>query len=257
MFGFYKLFDEGTESPFIKRLYANILWFRDVCLPQNKHHEFDKLYMNVFNPLYDCRRCVLETYSLLCQYADKVNKGQIIQAFPKSFSVNETIDEELRNLFNHFVNNGLRAYKNIQKLTSAYELDIGPLYQQDKNFDNYVCHLNEKDMHDFAKYVDEVRKDWGGNFQNLRNMMEHEGWQLDKISFEFINKSFEAKLPQVYDVDFFEYMKHIVCRLSDFVENIVLFIFQKDNAYPMFQINGNPWTISFNKEYDETWLLKV
>ena len=66
MFGFYKLFDEGTESPFIKRLYANILRFRDVCLPQNKHNEFDKLYMNVFSPLYDCRRCVLETYSLLC-----------------------------------------------------------------------------------------------------------------------------------------------------------------------------------------------
>ena len=113
------------------------------------------------------------------------------------------------------------------------------IFSYGENYTKLMCFFGEK------------------NFQNLRNMMEHQGWQLDKISFEFINKSFEIKLPQVYDVDFFEYMKHIVCRLSDFVENIVLFIFQKDNAYPMFQINGNPWTISFNKEYDETWLLKV
>ena len=255
MFGFYKLFDEGTSSPFIKRLYANILQFRDVCIPENKHNEFDKLYMNVFTPLYDCRKCVFETHSLLCKYADKVNKGQVIQVFPQSFSVNETIDEELRNLFNSFTSNGLRAYKNIQKLMSAHGFDIGSLYQNDKNFSSYVDLLKEKGMNDFAEYIKNVRQEWGSNFQDLRNNMEHHGWQLDKISFEFKNNSFEAKLPQVYDEDFFEYMKHIVCRICDFVENMVLFVFQKDKECPMFQIDEKPWIISFSKEYDESWLI--
>lgn len=256
MFKLVKIFNEGTNSPFVRRLHADILEYRDAVLPQIDHKMFDELYMKVFHSLRDCRECVFKAHLLLDDYASKVNNGQIIGASSQVFTVNESIDAELSSIFNNFVNSGHRAYKNVQNLTRPFGLDIGPLYQREQLFDNYIIQLKSSGMMALADYLQQIRGAWCDDFNRLRNRIEHEDWQLGEIDFLLDENSIIAVLPQVYNENVFEYMKRIVCELSSFLENLVIYVFQMISKSISSEIDNKPWEIKYCKIYDELWLLK-
>lgn len=127
----------------------NICQIRDAALPRSEHLLFDEKHDRIYKSLFECRSHVLSTYDILLEYANAVNKGGIISIQNGTFSVEKTIDDELRVHFNGFMNSGIRAYKDVQELTKAFGLDIGAFYGKDANFDAFVNRLEgykQKDL---------------------------------------------------------------------------------------------------------------
>ena len=89
MFHVRKIYNEGTNSPFIKRMMLNICQIRDAALPRSEHLLFDEKHDRIFKALYECRNHVLSTYDLILKYANSVNKGNVISINNGTFSVNE------------------------------------------------------------------------------------------------------------------------------------------------------------------------
>lgn len=251
-----KVCNEGTSSPFINRMMLNICQIRDAALPRSEHLLFDEKHDRIYKSLFECRSHVLSTYDILLEYANAVNKGGIISIQNGTFSVEKTIDDELRVHFNGFMNSGIRAYKDVQELTKAFGLDIGAFYGKDANFDAFVNRLEGYKQKDLSNYLISVRKTWGKSFVDLRNQMEHSGWQLEELSYSLVGKEIEVALPQVLDKDFFEYMKFVFCQLTVFAESMIIYVLQTQNADLVLEMNNHPWTIQFNEIHDETLLIR-
>lgn len=234
----------------------NICQIRDAALPRNKHLLFDEKHDRIYKSLYECRSHVLSTYDILLEYANAVNKGNVISIQNDTFSVKKTIDDELRSHFNGFMNSGIRAYKDIQELTKTFGLDIGAFYGKDANFDTLVNRLEGCGQKNLSEYLGNVRKTWGKSFTDLRNQMEHAGWQLDELSYSLVDNKVEVILPCVLDTDFFEYMKYVFCQLTVFAESMIVYILQMQNTNLVIEMNGQPWTIHFDEAHDETLLLR-
>lgn len=256
MFHVRKVCDEGTKSPFINRMMLNICQIRDAALPRSKHLLFDEKHDRIYKSLYECRSHVLYTYDILWEYANAVNKGDVISIQKGTFSVEKTIDDELRAHFNGFMNSGIRAYKDIQELTKTFGLDIGAFYGKEANFDTLVKRLEGCGQKSLSEYLRSVRKTWGKSFIDLRNQMEHSGWQLEELSYSLVGKEVEVTLPLVLDTDFFEYMKYVFCQLTVFAESMIVYILQMQNTDLVLEMNNQPWIIHFDEAHDETLLIR-
>lgn len=256
MFHVRKIYNEGTNSPFIKRMMLNICQIRDAALPRSEHLLFDEKHDRIFKALYECRNHVLSTYDLILKYANSVNKGNVISINNGTFSVNETIDDELRSHFNGFMNSGIRAYKDIQELTKSFGLDIGAFYGKDANFDALVKCLENSNQKALSEYLINVRKSWGKDYTDLRNQMEHSGWQLEELSYSLVGNNVEITLPYVLNRDCFEYMKYVFCQLSVFAESMVVYVLKMKNPNLVLEMNNQPWTIHFDEVHDETLLIR-
>lgn len=256
MFHVRKVCDEGTNSPFINRLMLNICKIRDVALPKHQHMLFDEKHDRIYKSLFECRSHVLSTYDILRNYANAVNHGDIISIQNGTFSVNKTIDDELRSHFNSFMNSGIRAYKDIQELTKSFGLDIGAFYGKDTNFETLVKRLEDCDQNALSEFLRSVRSNWGKSFTDLRNQMEHAGWQLEELHYSLVGNEVEVTLPVVLDKDVFEYMKCIFCQLAVFAESMIIYILQRQNANLVLEIDNQPWKIHFSEAHDETLLIR-
>ena len=256
MFHVRSVCNEGTNSPFIYRMLLNILSIRDVALPKSKHLLFDEKYDRVYKSLCECRHHVLSTYDILCEYANEINKGNVISIHNGTFSVEKTIDDELRSHYNGFMNSGIRAYKDVQELTKFLDLDISAFYGKDANFLSLAKRLEDSGQKALSEYLHTVRINWGKGFTDLRNQMEHSGWQLGELDYVFNDDGVEVTLPRVFDKDFFEYMKYVFCQLAVFTENMIVYALQRNNTELELEINNQLWVIHYNEVHDESLLLR-
>ncbi len=256
MFHVRKVCDEGTNSPFINRMMLNICQIRDAALPRSEHLLFDEKHDRIYKSLYECRSHVLSVYDMLCDYANSVNQGNVIAIQNGTFSVNETIDDELRSHFNGFMNSGIRAYKDVQELTKSFGLDIGAFYGKEANFNSLINHLEADNQKDLSVFLKSVRRNWGESFTDLRNQMEHAGWQLGELGYTLVGNEVAVTLPHILDKDCFEYMKYVFCQLTVFAESMIVYVLRMKNTNLVLEMNNQPWVIQFNEVHDETLLYR-
>ena len=256
MFHIRCIYDEGTNSPFVRRMMLNIHQIRDAALPKSNHVDFDEKYDKVYTALAECRQHVILAYNILADHIDQLTQGNVVVIQNASFIVNTTIDHNLRMHFNGFVNSGNRAYKDMQELTRSLGLDIHCLYGKMDDFNKWIKLLDDNNEKPLSTFMKCVRVNWANEFVKLRNEIEHASWQLPEMQYTAFQNRVVLEPPYVYGMDCFEYMKYVFCQLAVFVENVTIFALHLQNTDMCLEVNGIPWTIQYCKIADESLLIK-
>lgn len=278
MFIVKKLFDEGTSSPYMARLYSNLFKLRDYALQHKfrnndielERMKFDKQFKPILDAMDVCRESTKRINVLWNDHATKVENGQIIRKDHNSLHILESIDMPLKENFNQVLVNGVIALKGIQNITKDFNVEIGFLYMKDEKFKEGIKNLETIGEDDLATFLIEMRRNCSEDIINLRNSIEHEGWIMPEVALNLMNpKSISVIEPKVKGIPVTTYCRTITNKIISSIENIMVYCFQKnmseifviyeiplesrrkDLAY-RFEVTINqpgivPWTINYSE----------
>lgn len=241
MFIVKKLFDEGSSSPYMARLYSNLFELRDyaLCHKYKKNDidlermDFDKQFKPILEAMDVCRESVRKIENLWKNHVLKVENGQIIIKSNNSIHVLENIDKPLKEYFNQILVNGVIALKGVQKITLMFDVDISFLYMKEKKFKVGISNLETLGEYELALFLGEMRQKCTENFINLRNSIEHEGWMLPEVKINLMNPNkISVVEPSVNGMPITKYCKIMTNRIISSIENVMVYTFQKNLEYP-------------------------
>lgn len=269
-----KLADEGTNSPFIARLFVGILNLRDAVFPDPaKRDKFYKAY-EVANGFLNVRAVAQEIEQVWNEHVRKVSEGQIARRQGPTIQVEENIDKELRKRVESFLNAGVRVLKGMQDVTEVLKVNIGFLFQKAGPFSKGIADLEKTDP-DLAEYLRQTRT-WSERLIMCRNDVEHDGWILPKALYSVSGSGIKVDEPCISGQTVTGFVRIMVDRLACFMEEVTAHCLQKQmpagisiTEIPLSQRQGeevgvrfrvtlakggNPiWTIAYHREpFEET-----
>lgn len=223
-----KVADEGTQSPFITRLFMSILKLRDLIKPDPAEKvKFDLSYEAVFSPLQTARKASKRIVQLWDEHSRKVISGEVARLDGQMIRVDESIDDELRKEVEIFVISAGRTLKEgMQKFATDAEVDIKFLFQKTSKFEAGLKALEVTDRR-LADYLRQTRAFWSERLQRSRNDIEHEGWILPRISYSHGNGKVIANQSSIAGQPVMEFVTFIFDRLICFVEELAVYCIQK------------------------------
>lgn len=183
-----KVFDKGTAEPFFARMMIQILKMRDFVFPIEKERlEFDVYYSPILNNLVECRNAKVNCEKLINEHNMKIESGEIISFQEHTIDVKESIDIELNKNFKDFFIKGKISLQSLIRLSKYLGYFISFFLKEEKKFKEeskgfLIKHTGEK-YGNFIKMLENDRTNWYMNFNNIRNMIEHEGFNLPKIIY--------------------------------------------------------------------------
>jgi hypothetical protein len=111
-----KIADEGTTSPFSARIMLGILRLRDVVYTDAKACEkFDKPFEQMMFALLSAREAARDIETMWRNHADKVRSGEIVRRNGNILRIEESIDRDLRQLTETFLNSSSMAFSDLLK----------------------------------------------------------------------------------------------------------------------------------------------
>jgi len=121
-----KMADEGTSSPFMARLFLNILDFRRSALETKADIEaFEKPYELVLMSSITVRDLARDIGKLLADHRSKTEQAVGVRIAGRTVHVDEPIDKELRRLVESFLNSSNRVMiTGMMEVAKALHLDI-------------------------------------------------------------------------------------------------------------------------------------
>ena len=142
-----KMADEGTSSPFMARLFLNILDFRRSALETKADIEaFEKPYELVLMSSITVRDLAREIGELLADHRSKIEQGVGVRIAGRTVHVDEPIDKELRRLVESFLNSSNRVMiTGMKEVAKALHLDIVFFFKKESTFLNGVATLDGSD----------------------------------------------------------------------------------------------------------------
>ncbi|MBX3370539.1 MAG: hypothetical protein KF793_09120 [Nitrospira sp.] len=223
-----KVADEGTQSPFITRLFMSILKLRDLIKPDPAGKaKFDLSYEAVFSPLQTARKASKHIVQLWEDHSRKVISGEVARLDRQMIRVDESIDEELKKEVESFVISAGRTLKEgMQKFVAEAEIDIKFLFQKTSKYEAGLETLEVTDR-PLANYLRQTRISWSERLQKTRNDIEHEGWILPRIAYSRANGKVIANQPFIAGQPVTEFVAFILDRLVCFVEELTVHCIQK------------------------------
>ncbi len=170
-----KVADEGTQTPFIARLFLGALKLRDlIVLDEDKRKQFDALYDAVLSPLRTARKSAQRITQLWLEHSRKVSSGEVARLKRQVIEVDESIDDELRKEVESFVITAARAMKDgMHKFSAQAQVDIGFLFQKQAAFE---AALETTDA-PLADYIRQTRT-WSVRLQQTRISIEQSQLRL-------------------------------------------------------------------------------
>lgn len=223
-----KFADEGSSSPFMARVLLGMFKLRDAALTDAVERDrFDKAYQAVTMPLLDARTRVQKIACVWDDHARRVRAGEIARVQGRAIHVDESIDHELGQEVDAFLNATTRALKTgMQAVASELGVTIGFLFQKQAAFETGLAALSAQDP-SLAAYLQQVRAEWSETLVNRRNAIEHEGWRLPDVTYARAGNCVSAHAPIVEGQEVSSYVAFTFDRLSRFVEEVTAHLLQR------------------------------
>jgi hypothetical protein len=217
---FQKVRDEGTNSPFISRLYLGILKLRETVFPDTSDRlEFDKRYEPVMEATLNARDASRAIAQLLADHRAKLAQGEVAKVQGRTLYVEAPIDNELRREVETFLNSAARALKQgMQELTRILGREIGFFFQRQQAFETGLEALKQSDAQ-LSAYLSEARH-WSERLTKSRNAMEHEGWILPRMTYAEASGTVLTHEPEVSGQVVSEFVKFMMDRIACFFEEV-------------------------------------
>jgi hypothetical protein len=215
-----KMTDEGTASPFMARLFLNVLDLRKSALHTKEEIDaFEKPYELVLMSSITVRDLALGIERLITGHRSKVARGAGVRIEGRTIHVDEPIDKELRRLVEAHLNSSNRVMlQGMKEVAKALQLDIVFFFKKESTFLNGVAALDATDP-DLANYCRKARI-WADMLNTLRNEMEHNFWSVPKVQYRIERGSVEVLEPEVMGRPVSDFVKLITDRMLCFVEDI-------------------------------------
>lgn len=218
-----KLADEGTQSPFMARIFLGITRLRDVAFSKNEREAFEKAYQFVLTNLLSTRTATKEILAMLEEHKRKVSAGERVRLVGNMIHEDEPIDRELRRKVEEFLNGAARVIKHgMQNVALAMKQDIGFLFKKQRTFEDGVAKLAT--VHpELAAYLTEARK-WSERLiDGARNALEHDGWVLPRTKYNRGGNGLEVVEPEILGEPVSVFVDHMMDRVYCFVEEVSAF----------------------------------
>ena len=142
-----KLADEGSQSPFMARLFMGMLRLRDAVFPEAATRDgFDKAYDVVLTSLMSARTSAQDIARIWPEHARKVASGEIARLQGRNIHIHESVDKELADATDSFLNAATRALKHgTQRVAAELGVNIGFLFQKQPHFERGLAALQATD----------------------------------------------------------------------------------------------------------------
>ena len=214
-----KVADEGASSPFIARLMMGMLRLRDTAINPTDRDTFDKQYDFVLKSLFSARDARSQLVKAWQEHVRKVVDGEIGHIRGNALHVDESVDRELGQETDAFLNAASRAVKKgMQDVANLLNVNIGFLFQKQAAFEAGLAALQKSDPA-LADYLRQARV-WFERLQGARNAVEHEGWTLPPVRYTRSGNKVKATEPQIMGQPATEFAMFIFDRLACFVEDV-------------------------------------
>jgi hypothetical protein len=216
-----KIGDEGTNSPFIARLFLGILRLRDQALSDaTQREQFDKAFEGVAAGLQTVRAAAKSVVDIYSSYSQRVARGEIARITGGVIYVDVSVDQELRKQTEIVISTAGRVVKDrMQEVLRSLNLDIGFFYRKPTTFTIGIAKLRQQND-SLAAYLDQTRTKWSERLKNCRDALEHESWVLPKILPEAESGIVRIIEPLIDGQPVTEFVTHMVDRVCCFVEDL-------------------------------------
>lgn len=215
-----KLADEGSSSPFMARLFINILSLRKSALATETAIEaFEKPYELVLMSIITMRDLAREIGQLLADHRAGIDQGIGVRITGRAVQVDEPIDKELRRLVESFLNCSNRIMlTGMKEAAKALHLDINFFFRKESTFLKGVELLEASDP-DLGAYCRRARA-WSDMLNTLRNEMEHNFWSVPRVRYEIEKGRVVAVEPEVIGRKVSDFARFVTDRIICFVEEV-------------------------------------
>ncbi|WP_263350005.1 hypothetical protein [Acidicapsa acidisoli] len=215
-----KMADEGTASPFMARLFLNILDLRKSALETKADIEaFEKPYELVLMSSITVRDLAREIGELLTDHRSKIERGVGIRIDGRTIHVDEPIDKDLRQLVESFLNSSNRVMlTGMKEAAKALQIDIGFFFKKESTFLNGVTALDGSDPY-LANYCRKART-WSDMLNSVRNDMEHNFWSVPRVQYRIEEGRVVVIEPGIMARSVSDFTKFVTDRMLCFVEEI-------------------------------------
>jgi len=219
-FVFRKIRNEGTNSPFISRLFLSVLKLRETIFTDKADRRmFDKRYEPAIEAMVSARDASQAIAQLLADHHANLAQGKVAKVQGRALHVEAPIDNELRREVEVFLNSATRALKQgIQELTRFLGKEIGFLFKKQHAFEAGLEALKQSDPQ-LSAYLRETRQ-WSEQLLKNRNAMEHEGWILPRMTYREASGVILAHEPEISGQSLSEFMKFMMDRIACFFEEV-------------------------------------
>ncbi|MBX7149891.1 hypothetical protein K1X76_12540 [bacterium] len=194
---------------------------------------FDNNYKPILDALDSVRLAQKNILNLLIAHKDKIEAGKIVTFQRNGFQISESIDSTLSKEFSSFINNATIAYRETQKITKYFGVDIGFLYQKDSQFNKGIENLVNQKNYELANYLKQVRLIWAQNLVDSRNAQEHSGWTFPNMQYILGASKLAVQEPTFDQKPLSKYLPFISNHLLNFVEDLITYSFKQALLSPM------------------------
>lgn len=215
-----KMADEGTASPFMARLFLNILDLRKSALETKADIDaFEKPYELVLMSSITVRDLAREIYELITDHRSKIEQGVGVRINGRTVHVDDPIDKELRRKVESFLNSSNRVMlTGMKEVAKSLNLDIGFFFKKESTFLNGVAALDRSDP-GLAAYCRKAR-DWSDMLNSARNEMEHNFWSIPRVKYRIEQGRVVVIEPGIMAREISDFTKFVTDRMLCFVEEI-------------------------------------
>lgn len=218
---YQKISDEGTTTPFVARILLGLLRLRDVVYADAKARDrFDKLFEQMTSALGSAREAAATIDKLWTDHIAKITSGAIVTRNGNVLHIAESIDKELRQETEAFLNSSIRALKHgLQQVADELGVKLGFWFQKPHSFANGVAALQTTDAA-LAAYLDAARSEWSETLVVQRNAIEHDGWTMPKIAYRDEAGAVTADEPLVGSVPVRTFTNEMLDHLCSAIEDV-------------------------------------
>jgi hypothetical protein len=157
----------------------------------------------------------------------KIASGAIVARDGNVLHVAESIDKELRQETEAFLNSSIRALKHgLQQVAEELGVKLGFWFQKPHAFANGVAALHAADAA-LAAYIDAARSEWSEALVLQRNAIEHEGWTLPKIAYRDAAGVTTAEEPLVGSVPVRRFTNEMLDHLCSAIEDVAAHLLRR------------------------------
>lgn len=229
-----KIADEGASSPFMARLFITPLRLREMAIEDAAARDrFDKLHDAITSDLVNARSAAEKIGQTWAGHVAKLASGEIIRHQGDTIQVGESIDREMRQEVETFINSSVRVLKTgMQALAGECGVDIGALFQKQGAFEPGIAALRST-RPELADYLEKTRT-WSEPLMISRIAVEHESWKLPRVKHVPDANKLVAEEPMVGGQPVTRFVGNCFDRLSRFTEEFTVYClaqkFPKDFA---------------------------
>lgn len=215
-----KMADEGTSSPFMARLFLNILHLRKPALDTAADIEaFEKPYELVLMSTITLRDLARDICKLIADHRSKIEQGVGARIDGRTVHLDESIDKELRRLVESFLNSSNRVMiTGMKQAAKALNLDFAFFFKKESTYLNGVASLDISDP-DLAAYCRKARI-WSDMLNTVRNEMEHNFWSVPRVQYGVEQGRVAMIEPEIVGRTTSDFVRFVTDRILCFVEEV-------------------------------------